>query len=262
MSGHFFACDHARLHLVGEADATDSLGDLDRPAQACRAVFLAAEVSAVTWDSARWPELEFGVWFDEPDPRTSRRRRAAGATSVELSVWLQLRPQWPQLGGASIEWTPPHPATASTTVADRLRRLVDDAVGALNDLYRQAREMAEELSPPAARTPRPAPGSADMAGPLGVGLRALADAPVTSAPANAAPTAAVTTRATTRTIVATAAAAERNIADVLAQLVRTVEAQTGDAATLRLDHAVTPLPPNGTQTGRYLVSVTATVQPR
>ncbi|NUS44744.1 MAG: hypothetical protein HOQ24_13780, partial [Mycobacteriaceae bacterium] len=67
--------DKSRLHLVAAADPTGFLGALLQPGQACRAVFLAAEVEAITWDESHWPDLEFGVWCAEPVAAAAPPRR-------------------------------------------------------------------------------------------------------------------------------------------------------------------------------------------
>lgn len=253
MSAELFVFDRARLHLVTEADPTGYVGGLESPTQACRAVFLAAEISAIRWDDARWPELEFGIWCDEPEPVPSRRRRAAETITItELSIWLQLRPTWPQLGGPSISWPPLNTAAGPEGYIQRLDAVVEAAVEALNTTYRRTVRMGEVLVNLAHSTTNGANGYHDVEVD-DLSTTAFAPVPLDTPPATA--------QVFTTTAVASS---EHEIADVLATLVREAtewaSATFTDAVLTYVDHAVTPLPRAGGNgyAERFLVSLTAT----
>lgn len=253
MSADLLTLDRFRLRSIRDADPTGYLGTLSSPAQACKAVFLAAEVGAITWNAARWPELTFGVWSDSEVVETQpsrRRRRSAEADVAELSTWLQLQPSWPQLGGASIPWPIDESALVVGTFESRLDGLVDAAVDALNSIHRRTTDMARTLAGDV--TPLPA---------------------LTSALTNGSrpPSAAAVRRTFTAAGVATS---EDEIAHVLAGLARNAEADAAQqhephtqGVVAHLGHAITVLP-NGTghmtsngHHGRFLVTLTATIEP-
>ncbi|MBJ8341882.1 hypothetical protein JGU71_23635 [Antrihabitans sp. YC3-6] len=232
-----------RLGMVAAADQLGLLGGLEEPSQACRAVFLAAEVGAIAWDEEAWPDLAFGVWSDGVEATTSRRRRSADTPTAELSTWLQLQPEWPQLGGTAIEWPLPS-AKELLGFDDRLRALSFAAVESFNSIHDRAVRMARALvgdAPPVA-TPRPAPQPA---------------------------------HSPRRTFTAAGVAgSEHDVPDVLASLARSAEINAADGKNgerptgvlAHLGHAVTVLP-NGSvpltgnaHHGRFLVTLTATIE--
>jgi hypothetical protein len=260
-----FTVDHARTHLVTDADPTGLLGALELPTQACRAVFLAAEVGAVSWDESRWPGIEFGVWCEEPAPeQPGRRRRRAEETQVsELSTWLQLDPGWPQLGGRSVAWPPRNwPADRD----QRIAVIVASAVEALNSTHRRAVRMARALlDPPLLAPAQPAPTQTSPAAPSANGRHSPAPTPDHTAPDHyAAPdlypasqsswgasdigtviTPALAPATTTRSFTAASVAGdEHDVASVLARLVSDAEAHLSDIGdrALLIGHAITPLP--------------------
>jgi hypothetical protein len=279
-----FVFDRARLRLVTEADSTGYIGTLEHPAQACRVVFLAAELGAIGWDESYWPELEFGVWCDEPaeQPTQHRRRRAADeALATELSTWLQLRRSWPQLGGPSIPWPLPTCPPGPAGFNERLTALVATAVEALNTTYRRTLLMARALAGPpraepvAAATPPP-PFANGVVGAAAGNTDSIPIVAMSSPVLTAAPQAVHSvTDPVTRTFVATAVAAtEYEIGDVLGMLVRNAEANAmrglpaGQQPPLHLDHTVIAIPTGPPAPGhlaggnglspRFLVTLTAT----
>jgi hypothetical protein len=276
-----FVFDRTRLRLVTEADSTGYIGTLEHPAQACRVVFLAAEFGAIGWDDSRWPELEFGVWCDEPaqQPTQHRRRRAVDETmATELSTWLQLRRSWPQLGGPSIPWPLPTCPSGPAGFNERLTALVATAVEALNTTYRRTLLMARALAGP----PRAEQASAPFAnGVTGMAASNTASIPIIPATPPIRTTSAQAVHSVadpvTRTFVAAAVAAtEYEIGDVLSMLVRNAEASAmrghpaGQPPPIHLDHTVVAIPASvpaqlGTGAGhsqRFLVTLTATHDPR
>lgn len=275
-----FIFDRARLRLVTEADSTGYIGMLEHPAQACRVVFLAAELGAIGWDESRWPELEFGVWCDEPaeQPTQHRRRRAADETlATELSTWLQLRRSWPQLGGPSIPWPLPTCPPGPAGFNERLTALVATAVEALNTTYRRTLLMARALAgPPRAEPPAAAPAPGFPNGVVGAAVGNTDSIPVvsTSPPIRTAATQTVHSIAdpATHTFVATAVAAtEYEIGDVLSMLVRNAETNAtrglpaGPPPPMHFDHTVVAIPTSSPAAGplnghspRFLVTLTAT----
>ena len=248
MSADLLTLDRSRLRSIHDADPTGYLGTLISPSQACKAVFLAADIGAITWDTARWPELTFGVWSDSEiaEAQPSRRRRRSAETDVaELSTWLQLRPSWPQLGGASIPWPLDDSTLVVGTFESRLHGLIAATVDALNTMHRQATDMARSL-----------------AGDFALPLTSNGNRPESAAPGR-------------RTFTAAGiATSEDEIAHVLAGLARNAEADAGhqhephsQGVVAHLGHAITVLP-NGSghmttngHHGRFLVTLTATIEP-
>ncbi len=254
MSADLLNLDRFRLRSIRDADPTGYLGTLSTPGQACKAVFLAAEVGAITWNTAQWPELTFGVWSDSEVAETQpsrRRRRSAEADVAELSTWIQLQPSWPQLGGASIPWPIDESALVVGTFESRLDGLVAAAVDALNTIHRRTTDMARTLA--GAVVPHPA-----LTSPL-------------TTNGSRPPSTAAGRRTFTAAGVATS---EDEIAHVLAGLARNAEADAAHqhephshGVVAHLGHAITVLPngsglmtTNGNH-GRFLVTLTATIDP-
>ncbi len=222
MVAGLFSLDRSRLRRNADADPLGLPADLSAAPAACRAVFLAAEAGAITWDRTRFPDVEFGVWSDAAGTGGNGRRRSRAESTFELTTWLQLDPAWPQLGGASITW--PQPA------ADPFEALAQATVVALNSLYDSARTMSRALT----------------------GLTA---APAAPAPAR---TTAPSPQPHRRTFAASAVAnSEHEVGAVLAGLTLRAERDGFEAGAtlLNVDHAVTALADGPS---RFLVTVTAT----
>lgn len=274
MAAELFTLDRSKLGLIAAGDPMGFLGQLSTAPQACRAAFLAANVGAVAWDKAVWPDLTMGVWSDPPAarPDSGRRRRPEDESdTAELSTWLQLRPTWPQLGGPSIQWLLAGNADR-TDYDQRVEDLADAVVVALNTTYRRSMQMARTLvgadepaladgtSTKPAHTPTLTAPPAQLTGPAIVATPEPEPEPTL-----------VTTLPTAQTYTASRVAhSELEVGEVLATLTRGAEsASAREAGTLvHVSHAVTPLPSgidglssNG-QRGRFLVTLTATITPR
>ncbi|KAA0023023.1 hypothetical protein [Antrihabitans cavernicola] len=276
MAAELFTIDRSKLGRVVVADPMGFLGQLSTAAQACRAAFLAANVGAIVWDKERFPDLLLGVWSDSEQPQqdSGRRRRPKDASeSAELSTWLQLRPAWPQLGGPSIGW-PLEDKSDRTTYDHRVDDLTEAVVAALNTTYRRSMQMARTLvgsTEPMSHfdgLTRPEAAPALTGSESHAGLTGPAPTPM---PDPESETLTVTALSDARTFTASGVAhSENEVAEVLATLARSAESasQRGSSNLAHLDHAVTPLPSgidglssNG-QRGRYLVTVTATIDAR
>ncbi|TSE00109.1 hypothetical protein FOS14_09875 [Skermania sp. ID1734] len=247
MATEFISIDRSKLSALHDADPMNFLGDITAPAQACRAVFIAAQVGALTWDKQAWPELTFGVWSDgSARAESTGRRRAQTETRTELSPWLQLRPSWPQLGGPGIAWPVVERPPGATGAQIRARDIIEATAEALNSIYAQAQQMARALlgeqQAQAPLVPRPKP----------VSVRQPPSGPRTFTAARVANSI-------------------DEVTSVLAELSHDAELDAGVHQGLgvvtNLCHAITALPENQVNGNRghgarFLVTVSATIDKR